>query len=210
LNLLLIYRLNSLSMKKYLAVLFVLLVGQSFAQKIRFTDSGNRWITHYRVGSDPTPYSGGNFFRIGNDTSILGHTYKMLIDSNIGMWGMTSVNAALFLSEDTINNKIFYWSSIDSNNHLLYDFNLGLGDSLVYTPGYNVDSVIAIDSIDIDGLFYKIFTMQLKGTSFIPQLFTFVEGVGCTDGLLWPLQIAGSVEYEEGLLCLLTIRYYQP
>lgn len=71
-------------MKQELLLLCISLSFTSTAQKIRFTDPRNRWVTEWGGGDGVSSYSGGSWYRLGPDTVINTMTYRYLSDSLSG------------------------------------------------------------------------------------------------------------------------------
>lgn len=104
--------------------------------------------------------------------------------------------------QDTLNRKVYFMSTDETTETLLYDFNLNIGDTLPETynnaPAFNY--VSAIDSIQIGSNYHKRFWIssfiagsQLNYTSLI-------EGIGCELGLLEP--ITPMFEQNTTLICV--------
>ena len=159
-------------MKKLLLILLTTLSVTVSAQKIRFTDSRNHWVTHGSAGMEGCYFD--NYSQYGMDTVIYMHTYKQLYNSCSHLPGYPgciptcSMAQNMLIREDTIADIVYYrtWSS-DTVEHILYDYNMNVGDTILYnlTSGINatiVDSVINIDSIIINGVYHKVFTFVTR------------------------------------------------
>lgn len=120
------------------------------------------------------------------DTTINSKQWVKLYSTNDSLFENNLVFRGVLRAE---NNKVFY---IDTSNRLdtLYDFNLSLGDSVLFDLyGTHPEwlQVISVDSIQISGEFYK----RLKFAE--PSLIAFdelneiwIEGIGSIHGLLFP------------------------
>ena len=211
-------------MKKVLFILLTVLSLSASAQKIIFTDQRNHWITHGTVGAEACPFA--DYMNYSTDTVEYLQTYKQLICNSIspyprpgcmggGAGGMYSFN---LIREDTIANIVYYRDpNTDTLEHILYNYNLHVGDTIRYpisyystTLGYMlpvVDSVVHIDSTLINGVYHKVFTMQGRNDSFphstggLYRAYTLIEGMGCTVSPEFPALFTGCFEYNEKLLC---------
>jgi hypothetical protein len=171
-------------------LLFSLLLGfsyVSFSQKIRFTDSTNKWSIATtkkwwtEFGSDS--YLG--------DSIINGTKYRV---SSYG-----------YVREDTGVEKVFVknFLSKDTNEIVLYNYNLVVGDTLRYnyvndTFAYFISKV---DSILINSVIHKVWRAVLYESLHGGTLeFSIIEGIGSTGGpkfSAYPL----AVESRDYLIC---------
>ena len=165
-------------MKYIFSILFVLLFSSSsFGQKIHFTDGTNRW-SYFLYSCGGLPYIvDSTIIRYTRDTIISGQEYKIMINK----YGIISL-----VREDTILNRVYTLSVIhDTEMHeqLLYDFNLAVGDTFnnSIVPYYVAD----MDSVIINGLKYKTWYMNRASGGWIE--YYIVEGIGCVNGPLFPL-----------------------
>lgn len=209
-------------MKLYTLIVLLLFVSYSSeAQKIRFTDKRNQWV--YRDYGDPDAAGACFFFVVktwGNDTTIGGTVYQKMMDS-VYMLNMecrtafTPVGKHLFIisREDTIANKVYILNQADLTEHVLFDYNLHLGDT-VTKPCYfsyafmHTDSVVYVDSTLIGGTYHKVWMIDNHGTGGIRgQSYTITEGIGTYDEVRYPL-CAQIGEYPQQLLCFSQNGYY--
>ncbi|MBZ0098185.1 MAG: T9SS type A sorting domain-containing protein [Taibaiella sp.] len=175
----------------YLAFVLICLCFNAQAQKIYFTDTANRWIV---VASDWgwTAIIGYTF----GDTITQGSTQYQLLRSNKG----DSVLVRTDSSRQKVYAKVYKGSIqgagqifLDSNEHLLYDFTLKLGDTFAYKTFRHY--VTKIDSVQIDGTWHKVFNFTDTGSQgWAP--YTVIEGIGHMRGLLYPF---GPVDFEGEL-----------
>jgi len=191
-------------MKKVILVLLLALPLYSFAQKIRFTDSTNYWVT---IASGPDCPHLTRYYTFGTDTIIHGTIYRKLISSFMPSGICLDIDfqdlSGFFLREDTLTHKVYYrylrFFSPDSLEHILYDYNLNAGDTLAY-PSL-VDSVVSIDSTIINGVYHKILNMQNKSAPFGLRGYSVTEGIGCTNNPVLPAFFGSCFEYAEQLVC---------
>jgi len=95
-----------------------------------------------------------------------------------------------FMRQDTLQKKV-YWLNINSTQeHLLYDFSLNVGDTVEVYPGiYSYlgtarMKVNAIDSLVILGNYHKRFTMENVQLGIMFSEEYWIEGIGSNFGLL--------------------------
>lgn len=171
------------------------------AQKIRFTDSSNVW----QIADNPTLYYGG-------DTTIGDKYYRQMYQIVHFPSGDTlHQQTHALIREDTLLGRVYIrnkWTEVDTFDHLLYRYDLNIGDTIQFDgyndgPGYiyYVDSVIAIDSILINGFYHKVVTLQDTG-AFLDwdHYYTYIEGIGALQGPLYPYGGA-CIETRFALCC---------
>ncbi len=198
---------------KYLFLLCIILsTFFTSAQKIRFTDSRNQWTTYFAY-HDNAPMVAT--FKYYTDTFAFGRYYKQLRSntnfyycSGVPCPGVISGGPRNFLvREDTIAGKVYYRDistlSTDTREHMLYNYNCALGDTTSF--GGLIDTVVSIDSILIGGVYHKIIRMEnfTYGRNYYA-----VEGVGCTNGPLFPAYF--GFEWNESLICFSQSGIYPP
>ncbi len=90
--------------------------------------------------------------------------------------------------------------SNDTIEHLLYNYNMNIGDSITYIQfgSSYTDTVAAVDSTIINGVYHKVFTMA--GAT--GPAFSIVEGVASTVNPISPAYY-GCFENFEQLICFL-------
>ena len=156
------------------------------------TDSA-KWIVEWWGPSPEYPpfgYMGNIQYSIEGDTLINSKMCRKIFSLS---WNSAlTYYGALF--DDTTNKKVYIFNStIDS---LLYDFTLGIGDTIKNTyneSGLFVITICTIDSILIHNIYHKRF--NLCGGIANPSI---IEGIGCTFGLFEPLD---PFEYISRLVC---------
>lgn len=161
-----------------------------FAQKIRFTDTSNRWQSSWWVSQGANNGVGDNYNFIYQDTiiTIAGKNYQLLT---------ADTTIKLLVREDTIagkvfvkaiGNKIFYCDVTDTNEFVYYDYNLQVGDTLnmplvyiVSMPPSNLQSkhvVQSIDSVAINGVWHKKLNMNVISGFTYSTSYNLIEGIG--------------------------------
>lgn len=188
----------------FIATLFSSL--PTLAQKIHFADTANLW----GFGAFNSDFCVYNFTsRLGSDTAIGGNTYYRTITNCTllpcpGFSPVCIDQSGYFVREDTLAHKVYFLNqSIDAAEHVLYDYNLQLSDTIVYHCPWTTftDSVARIDSTLINGVYHKVWFLMTKhhGTLILRQ-YTVVEGLGCLRNPYFPAYGA-CTDGAEWLLC---------
>ncbi|MFZ4399856.1 MAG: T9SS type A sorting domain-containing protein [Bacteroidales bacterium] len=127
------------------------------------------WITFYQMGAPPSEYY--QLYKTGNDTLINGKNYIKLLTQSVqqvlpNTYLQLSPLCYAYAFRNDTNNRAYIIQMNDSIEHLWYDFNLNIGDTLPTNPpwfstqfllsGENV-KVTAIDSIIYGSTYYKRF-----------------------------------------------------
>jgi len=163
-----------------IALLFISTIS-SYGQKIRFTDTSNVWTT-VLTKPDHVYYVLFQDFRYSKDTFFEGFTYHQL--------------GGYYIREDTTANKVFlrYASANDTSEHLLYNYNLRVSDTVYYDTAKDLANkywVYQIDSTQINGIWYKVWHFEgnpLNNPSPLTLYhYNIIESIGCTNGLDFPL-----------------------
>jgi len=109
------------------------------------------------------------------------------------------------IRQDTLNKKIYVILSDSTTENILYDFSLQVGDtvkSVLHTLasdcfGFNSETIVSIDSIQVNGNYHRVFHFQGSCTG--PNGGSYIEGIGSDFGLLFPNRMD---ETESHLSCL--------
>jgi hypothetical protein len=109
------------------------------------------------------------------------------------------------IRQDTLNKKIFVILLDSTTENILYDFSLQVGDtikSVLHTLasdcfGFNTETIVSIDSIQVNGNYHRVFHFQGSCTG--PNGGSYIEGIGSDFGLLFPNRMD---ETESHLSCL--------
>jgi len=198
-------------MRHIYTILLLSIAIQATGQKVRFTDSTNQWTTLSLRGGDLCSFQ--NTFTYGADSTISGITYRYMRDSSslyvpgscmgpgFCMGGVGNLFNYL-IREDTSAGLVYYFNTVDTSEHVLFNYNLHVGDSITYLfPSTSItDSVASIDSTLINGVYHKIFNMQSKSNP-TGRNYTVLEGIGCTNSPTFPAWFPGCFEYTESLVC---------
>ena len=104
------------------------------------------------------------------------------------------------------DNKVYVIGTSDSTERVMYDFNLGLNDTLrtFYTTDTFVSWVTSMDSTQLSGTWYKVWHFYGTHTfadSSNSYYYNVVEGIGCTNGVYYPAAPYDLYTYSDQLLC---------
>ena len=149
-----------------------------FGQKIRFTDTSNKWTDVLYGGLDP--YSSRKETTAYSSDTIIAHQhYHRLI-------GLSSSPMNLAVREDTAAGIIYcrflmaqYFDfRTDTFEHIFFDYRLKVGDTFRVSYGTRtvLERVQALDSVMLDGMFYKRWSMKPQGG--FTASYIFIEGLG--------------------------------
>ncbi|MCC7301148.1 MAG: hypothetical protein IT233_00755 [Bacteroidia bacterium] len=177
-------------------------------------DSVNVWNHGYHgwyVSQNPTPASWSPFentrYFTDRDTTIDSLIYKFLILSDPPPTVYPDYHAG-FIREDTSAKKVYYRTAADTAERLIYDFSLGVGDSVF------IDFVFSPNNCFPDeDAYFQVISIQLRNTTsglkreFILEphfqsctwgnssyYLRWVEGIGCLSDFLYinPMNFAIS------------------
>lgn len=189
---------------------FILLGKVSGQPYVPFPEHGGAWGTEHQsilCLNGVTAICYINKIVTNGDTVIGTQSYikllgRAFVQDGSGWLGLQSPYFAGYFRNDSANKRIYYRESVESNDTLLYDFNLELGDTLptsyVYNPEWaNIITVDQIDSITQNGISLKQYHLNGAGwgNSYL------IEGVGSTHGLFSP--IIGFFEFTWDMTCYL-------
>ena len=177
-----------------LIVLFIVFSDLSFGQKIRFTDSVNRWKVHSKDSEFSEFY---HYENIIGDTVIGSIQYRIL--SN---WVMGTA----LIREDTIANKVYAKNVhspgplFDTTEEVLFDYNLRLNDTFISHANNTIIkfAVTSFDSVLIQGISHKVWKFYYSSPP--SGDFSVIEGIGCTAHPLYPVML-DNFEIARQLIC---------
>lgn len=148
-------------------------------------------------------------FSVCCDTTINARSYKKFI--LINDTGCLTPYRCYFLSEDTLNGKLWLYNSEDEKEYLSMDLNLNIGDTFKINPKafhYNPPSPPETDSIAIvDSVFFKNGRKMIRINihNFLPanqEKLTFIEGVGPNFGVFYQAGRSVAIyDQPRQLLC---------
>lgn len=99
--------------------------------------------------------------------------------------GCDGLDPLFYIREDVASRKVFYKRTNEMQEHLLYNFNLKVGDLInvpigMYEPNSTEYQVTKIDTITLpDGKHKRFFYKETEHLQ--RRTFTLIEGVGCTE-----------------------------
>jgi hypothetical protein len=173
------------SIKLLFFFLFILLLNAvpAFAQRVHFCDLSNKWNLSFCDWSTAQPGSaywfdaGSKFY---GDTIVNGNTYQFLATDYIQAVG---ASGKLLVREDTAQGKVFFrlLLSADTQEHLMYDYNLKVGDTLKidYLSNHYRYEILDLGTVQMSGESYKRWEIA-NPHSGIPTYI--IEGIGTTWG----------------------------
>ncbi len=173
------------------------LVFTSFSQVNSYFQNNPEWyiITDSYSGSDCSGYRDAHNYYINGDTILNALVYKKVYKKGIlSRWSLNCmlIDPTPYSNKEpsfclrSADKKIFLMNKNTTQEELMYDFNLAVGDTLpqtyTYHPGNHTYDmyVAAIDSIHTPNGYLKRFTLS-KGND------TLYEGIGSTGGLDEPI-----------------------
>jgi hypothetical protein len=188
-------------MKKVLFFLLIILVSLTFVKGQTnvyhpFPDSNVYWneIKFY-VGQCIEPNYCKKTLSLNNDTIINTQLYHKIYTTDSSF---TTYTGGL---RET-NKRIYYFDKFCSHEILLYDFNLGIGDSILI-PCMLCDTsypmymkITSIDSILLNDMTYRKRINFDWGTKL-----SWIEGIGSQYGLLYPYYLCITCLCWEELVC---------
>ena len=206
-------------MKINITIALILLTFSVNAQKIRFINHGNQWTTSGQQGVMPDcPFK--HTITYGPDTLLSGNIYQVVSNYTYvdtitpGCSTIFHFDSLYYVREDTMAGMVYFRSpSIDTLEHILYNYNLIPGETINYNYiGYTgiTDSLAKIDSVLINSRYYKLYYFIPKYPN-PPDVRSYIvlEGIGCLVDPFFPVQ-GGCFEYMEGLNCFSQNGYYPP
>ena len=183
----------------------------SFAQTyVPFPDSNAIWRQyhhHYDTGINGLVcHEFQNYIK--GDTIINGISYINVWYK--GYFGLPVVNCDMYhghqpaFSYREANKQIYFYFYFDSIEHVIYDFNLSIGDTFPYPVNFSPFTLLynkiitSIDSIQLGSTYRKRYFLSEMGGAL--NYVAIIEGIGSTYGLLPDLMPNWQEKYDE-LVC---------
>lgn len=186
-------------------------IGQTYHGLV---DTNKLWSVKYQSCESPFPYFDNYFAKFSSDTLIGTLHYKKAFttsDTTLMNWSHQG-----FIREDS-TKKIFYRNSSGSEG-LIYDFAVGVGDTVLIDNTNILDTVVklvvsSVDSVFIFDKFLK--RIVLNHDSINPQYDEiWIDGIGSMNGILHSSRYAiPTVGLCYELLCFTendTLKYLNP
>ncbi|MFY9309635.1 MAG: T9SS type A sorting domain-containing protein [Bacteroidia bacterium] len=156
-------------------------------------------------------------YKVQGDTLINAVLYKKILKKSQGYYyyinGPDTGCSGSFSTVDSIpsyflrseDKKMFVLLPGDTSEHLLYDFNLVVGDTLPlsYTTFTNDIIVSAIDSVYTAYGYLKRFALTGNGAASY-----LIEGIGSSHGLFAPISVMLECGYTQNCFSLNDTAYY--
>ena len=191
-------------MKNLILITLVTLIsvhnyGQSYHP---LPDSNAKWCIKYNNHIIPPPmwwYTNYWETYYSGDTTILNQDYKKIEKTEYDIFCLnTVINGPEYIGairDDTIHKQVFYVPNGQSNEELIYDFNLEFEDTLFsYLNWYQPLIVDFVDSVLISNEYHKRIQFQYGEAEII-------EGIGSRTGIVEEL-----IAFEGGsYLCALYV-----
>jgi hypothetical protein len=125
---------------------------------------------------------------LGGDDTFWYHQAFKIKDNNIEYTAITDcdgLDPIFYIREDISSRKVFFMRADDMQEHLLFNFNLKVGETMfiplgLYEPNSIEFKVHSIDTITLSDGKHKRFFYR-ENTIDERMRFTLIEGVGCTD-----------------------------
>lgn len=191
-------------MKKLILITLITLISvQNYGQSYHpLPDSNAKWCIEYNNHVIPPPiwwYTNYWETYYSGDTTIMNQDYKKIEKTEYDIFCLnTVINGPEYIGairDDTIHKKVFYVPKGQSNEELIYDFNLKPEDTLFsYLNWYQPLIVDLVDSILINNEYHKRILFMYDEAEII-------EGIGSKTGIVEEL-----VAFEGGsYLCALYV-----
>lgn len=172
---------------------FLISITNAFGQ-VKLDSSATWTIASIGWGS----YWSNETYMIVGDTSINSIDYKNIYQTKDSIFD--PINSTYFCSIRESGQKWYIVSEIDSIEHILYDFNIQIGDTVtsynLYLQEYLEQIVSNVDSIELNGNKYKNIELRALTRSFVEN---WIEGIGSTNGFYVPAHHVYDAGFQ--LLC---------
>ena len=172
----------------YILLLVVVYSFQTHAQRIQLTDTLNEWTIYHTGYAMPDYFTDRYTLKLGADTFLFGHTYKRTyytLQHTGTVGGGGGVGLGRGYREDTVLHKAWCLLEDDSLEHLIYDGNWQVGDSIKWrmrNGGINSFYTISgIDSSLVSGQWHRVFHVQNYNSA--AGFFDIIDGIGSSCGL---------------------------
>lgn len=209
-------------MKKQIFVLTVFLltlsVGQGQTNVYHSFPESAVWRVDYYCHNTLQYVINANYYfqySITGDTLINSNTYKKIYRSFVfedNVYHDTPITPTPpppsgyvgALRDDSISNKTFFIFANTNDDSLLYDYNLGVGDTLrgfitLYIDTFHIKPIVSsIDSILINGQYRKRWNFDSIGYS---PLYI-IEGIGASTGLIEQIYTYAIDFLDRFLICV--------
>ena len=190
---------------KYFFILFALgFYAQNLSAQLSYTpfpEGEAVWHVAYWEDECPIPFPCRfDQYAYKGDTMVNNLTYHRLYYTYQVFGEVTQGGYKGLIRQDTSQRKVYYFPSNSPFEHLLYDFNLQVGDTLPQTYNHNDNfKVSEIDTLILNGSYrkaYKLFPPNQAGDTML-----IIEGIGATSGLINSITQPNGWEHYSLLTC---------
>jgi len=175
-----------------LLLLSIPLIAQNY---FPFPDSDAVWTdANISTGQYVDSYKYG----VAGDTMINSTWYKKVYESTDSVFNVQ--NASYYAAFRDSNKKWYTIPKLTANEHLLYDFDVILGDSIVIDDPWSGVYDVRIDKVDsilINGQYRKQYHAQLLPG--YDNAVIWIEGIGSVKGIIYP--VFPFICHDSKLLC---------
>ena len=158
--------------------------------------------TEWNIFCEEFTYFGTSIYNICCDTIINTKNYKKIV--LINHTNCLFQNKCLFISEDTLDGKLWLYDSEEGKEYLSMNLNLNIGDTFRLNPDafYSADSIAIVDSVYYENAIKKI---RINYKNILPaneEKLTFIEGIGPNFGVFFQASIYFGYNPPRQLLCV--------
>ena len=164
---------------KNMLFLMLFLAARLVGQQVHFPDSNATWS----IWSGKTEKC-----FVKGESLLNGKHYKKYFYTKDS--AVTVGDYFALLREDTVNQRVYAIFGYGTKERLLYDFSLGIGDTVTvyskfegYTVGPWLVKIDTIDTVNIGGKNRK--RLKVNGSGFQPYIEYWIEGIGSSYGLFY-------------------------
>jgi len=184
-------------MKKIILALLMLFIGFFLQAQTSNTivNTGCLWSIVSTLDSPPFSFS-SYYIKFYGDSTINSITYKKVMKSNDSLHTNWTFEGLI----REANNKTYFRFPDSTNEGLVYDFSVSVGDTLTINAPRNMGllvSVTSIDSVNINGLKRKRIKLAYYPSTL--NVDTWIEQIGSLGGIL--NSCADLSGLHESLLC---------
>lgn len=192
--------LESIDMKNVTIIFILFFLVKINCNSQNTSDSYEIWtIASISMGQ----YYENNTYSTLHDTTINLKTYKAIYQSKDSTFNIT--NSEYFCAYGIIDRKWYFIPEGQTDEYLLYDFNLAIEDTVCinnpWINGLTELILFEIDSIQLNEIYYKRFAMgYYDKPSNEPHILEYwIDSIGCSNGLFYSGLTTVDIGYQ--LLC---------
>jgi hypothetical protein len=168
----------------------------AYSQKIRFTDTSNKWIVAVHKTDGVRYHTVGTNYRYRQDytgDTVLQGVHYLKLTRKFSYDGHTDM---VLVREDTVLRKVYMCLGDVSKERVLFDYNAKVGDTLfVYLSEHDLDTFIVKSAATKTINNEPHTSLELNGISqYGYEHMTIVEGWGYHFGARWPGDVIGTYD----------------